>query len=239
MIVFPAIDLYDGEVVRLRQGKLTEKTVYPGTPGSFAQRWVAEGARWLHVVDLNAAFEGEQRNLHIIKQIVAAARVPVQCGGGVRSVEAADALLHVGVARVIVGTLAVEQPEVVEELLGKYSPERIGVGVDAGDGFVAVRGWAEVTQVRALDLVSKLERMGVRTVVFTDIATDGALEGPNVPALNALLANTRCSVIASGGVASPTDITALRQLAGLHGVIVGKALFDGKVSLREAISLAE
>jgi phosphoribosylformimino-5-aminoimidazole carboxamide ribotide isomerase len=238
MIVFPAIDLYHGEVVRLRQGKLTEKTVYPGTPVSFAQRWVADGARWLHVVDLNAAFEGEQRNLHIIKQIVAAARVPIQCGGGVRSLEAADALFQVGVARVIVGTLAIERPEVIEELLGKYSPQRIGVGVDARDGLVAVRGWAEVTQVKALDLVSRLERMGVRTLVFTDIATDGALEGPNVPALNALLESTRCSVIASGGVASATDITALRKLTGLHGVIVGKALFDGKVSLREAISLA-
>jgi len=238
MIVFPAIDLYDGEVVRLRQGKLTAKTVYQGTPVSFAHRWVADGAKWLHVVDLNAAFEGEQRNLHIIKQIVAAARVPIQCGGGVRSLEAADALFQVGVARVIVGTLAIEQPEVIEELLGKYSPERIGVGVDARDGYVAVRGWAEVTKVKALDLVGRLERIGVRTVVFTDIATDGALEGPNVPALNALLESTRCSVIASGGVASVTDITALRKLAGLHGVIVGKALFDGKVSLREAISLA-
>jgi phosphoribosylformimino-5-aminoimidazole carboxamide ribotide isomerase len=156
MIVFPAIDLYDGEVVRLRQGKLTEKTVYPGTPVSFAQRWVADGARWLHVVDLNAAFEGEQRNLQIIKQIVATARVPIQCGGGVRSLEAADALFQVGVARVIIGTLAIERPEVIEELLGKYSPERIGVGVDARDGLVAVRGWAEVTQVKALDLVSRL-----------------------------------------------------------------------------------
>ena len=238
MIVFPAIDLYDGEVVRLRQGKLTEKTVYPGTAVSFAERWVGDGAKWLHVVDLNAAFEGEQRNLHIIKQIVAAARVPIQCGGGVRSLEAADALFQVGVARVIIGTLAIEQPEVVEELLGKYSTERIGVGIDARDGLVAVRGWAEVTRIKALDLVSQLERMGVRTVVFTDIATDGALEGPNVPALNALLQYTRCSVIASGGVASPSDVTALRQLAGLHGVIIGKALFDGKVSLREAISLA-
>jgi len=238
MIILPAIDLYDGQVVRLRQGKLEEKQVYSDDPMRFARCWEEEGGNCLHVVDLNAAFTGEQKNLPIIKRLVGTLNIPVQVGGGVRSVEAAAALLDAGATRVVVGTKAVEDPDFVSGLVSKFGGERVAVSVDARDGKVAVKGWAETTSVHALDFVRRTEQQGAGTVIFTDIATDGMLSGPNLPQLIEVLKNFGGQVISSGGVASIEDVRQLAGLQGLYGVIVGKALFDETIDLGEAVAAA-
>ncbi|MBV9491416.1 MAG: 1-(5-phosphoribosyl)-5-[(5-phosphoribosylamino)methylideneamino]imidazole-4-carboxamide isomerase [Verrucomicrobia bacterium] len=238
MIILPAIDLYDGQVVRLRQGRLEDKHVYSDDPLKFARCWEEEGGNCLHVVDLNAAFTGEQKNLHIIKRLVATLNIPVQVGGGVRSLDAAAALLEAGATRVVAGTKAVQDPDFVSALVEKFGGDRIGVSVDARDGKVAVKGWAETTSIHALDFVRKIEQQGASTIIFTDIATDGMMSGPNLPLLIEVLKLFRGQVISSGGVADMEDIRLLASLPGLYGVIIGKALFDEAIDLGEAVAAA-
>ena len=238
MIILPAIDLYDGQVVRLRQGKLAEKHVYSDDPLGFALRWEAEGGNCLHVVDLNAAFTGEQKNLAIVERMAGMLNIPMQVGGGVRSMAAAAALLDAGVDRVVVGTKAVEDPEFVEALANRFGRKRVAAGVDARDGKVAVKGWAEVTSLDALTFVQRMGQLGVGTVIFTDIATDGMMTGPNLPAITEILRVADVQVISSGGVARMDHIWQLASLPGLVGVIIGKALFDGTIDLAEAVAVA-
>jgi phosphoribosylformimino-5-aminoimidazole carboxamide ribotide isomerase len=238
MIILPAIDLYDGQVVRLRQGKLEEKQVYSNDPLAFARCWEEEGGNCLHVVDLNAAFTGEQKNLHIIKRLVGSLNIPVQVGGGVRSVAAAAALLDAGAVRVVAGTKAVQDPEFVPTLTEKFGGAQVAVSVDVRDGRVAVKGWAETTSLYALDFVRRLDHQGVGTLIFTDIATDGMLSGPSIPQLIEVLRHFRGHVISSGGIASIEDVRSLASLPGLYGVIIGRAIFDGTIDLGEAVAAA-
>lgn len=238
MIILPAIDLHDGQVVQLRQGKLEEKTIYSNDALAIARRWEEEGANGLHIVDLNAAFTGETRNIEIIKRLVHSLNIPVEVGGGIRSVEIATTFIDAGVSRVVIGTRAVDSPDLLEKLVKQFGGDRVAVSVDAKDGKVAVKGWTEITAVDALDFIKSIEKLGVRTIIFTDIATDGTLQGPNIGALEKILASTRCHLISSGGVADIEDIKELASLANLYGTIIGKALYDGTVDLGEAVAVA-
>ncbi|HEY2342771.1 MAG TPA: 1-(5-phosphoribosyl)-5-[(5-phosphoribosylamino)methylideneamino] imidazole-4-carboxamide isomerase, partial [Chthoniobacteraceae bacterium] len=179
MLLFPAIDLMSGQVVRLRQGKADQKTVYSDDPAAFARQWQAEGGDYLHIVDLDAAFSGEQRNLEAVREMAAAISIPCQLGGGMRSREAVARALDVGVARVIIGTRAAESLELVREMVLEFGRDRIAVGIDAKNGIVSVKGWTEMSQTKALDLARRVEDAGVGTIIYTDIATDGMLQGPN------------------------------------------------------------
>jgi phosphoribosylformimino-5-aminoimidazole carboxamide ribotide isomerase len=238
MIILPAIDLLDGQVVRLRQGQLDQRTIYPEGALFYASRWEEEGGNCLHVVDLNAAFTGEHRNLKLIEKLVSTLNIPVQVGGGVRSLDAAQELLRAGAARVVVGTRAVEDRGFLGDLVNRFGGDKIAVSVDAKEGKVAVKGWAEVSELDALEFVQQIDGAGIGTVIFTDIATDGMLAGPNFAALEKVLATTRCEVISSGGVANIEHVRQLAAIPGLHGAIIGKALFDGTVDLAEAVAVA-
>jgi len=238
MIILPAIDLLDGQVVRLREGKLEDKTVYSDDPLAFARRWEEEGGNCLHVVDLNAAFTGEQRNIEMIKRLVRTLNIPVQVGGGIRSQEAAATFIKAGVSRVVIGTGAVDSPIFLENLVNRFGGDRVAVSVDAKDGRVAVRGWTEVTSINVLDFIRMVEKLGVATIIFTDIATDGTLIGPNFAALEKILDSTQCQVISSGGVANLEHIKQLASMPRLYGTIIGRALFDGTIDLGEAVASA-
>jgi phosphoribosylformimino-5-aminoimidazole carboxamide ribotide isomerase len=229
MLLLPAIDLMDRQVVRLRRGLAAEKVVYSNDPVSIAKKWQEAGADWLHLVDLDAAFSGEPKNLPCIESICAAVDVPCQLGGGMRSRQNIATAFDSGVRRVILGTKAYESTDFLKEACREFGGERIAVGIDAKDGLVAVKGWTETTSRRAVDLALSAQEAGVETVIYTDIATDGMLEGPNYPALTELLNLLECNLIASGGVSSPNDILRLAALPGLYGAIIGKALYEGKV----------
>ncbi len=233
MILLPAIDLMSGEVVRLRQGKADQKTVYSRDPAAFAQRWEAEGGDYLHVVDLDAAFTGEQRNLDSVRAICAAVKFPVELGGGIRDVAAAERAIEAGVSRVIIGTRAAESLAFVSELVAKLGSERVAVGIDAKNGQVSVKGWTEESKLTALDLAKRAEEAGAGTIIYTDIATDGMMAGPNFPETEKMLGSLRCQLIASGGVSSVADVKRLGQMPGLYGCIIGKALYDGAINLRD------
>ncbi|HEX3445263.1 MAG TPA: 1-(5-phosphoribosyl)-5-[(5-phosphoribosylamino)methylideneamino]imidazole-4-carboxamide isomerase [Chthoniobacterales bacterium] len=238
MIILPAIDLLDGQVVRLRQGKIDQRTVYPEDALYYASRWEEEGGNCLHVVDLNAAFTGEHRNLKLIEKLVSSLNIPVQVGGGVRSLAAAQKFLGAGAARVVVGTRAVQDRTFLDDLVRQFGGDKVAVSVDTKGGKVAVKGWAEISELNALEFIRQIDRAGIGSVIFTDIATDGMLSGPNFTALEKVLAITRCEVISSGGVATIEHIRQLAAIPGLHGAIVGKALFDGTVDLAEAVAVA-
>lgn len=222
-----------GEVVRLRQGKADQKTVYSTDPAAFARQWEKEGGDYLHLVDLDAAFTGEQRNLDCVRAICDAVKIPVELGGGMRTEAAIQRALDTGVDRVIIGTRAAESLEFVREMAAKFGSERVAVGIDAKNGAVAVKGWTETTGVSALELAKKVEEAGAGTIIYTDIATDGMLQGPNFAETERVLTAVRCQVIASGGVSSAEDVRRLAAMPGLYGCIIGKALYDGKIQLSE------
>lgn len=232
MIILPAIDLKDGKCVRLRQGKAEDVTVYSDDPVAQALSWLAQGAEQLHVVDLDGAFQGEPRHEETIARIVRAIGIPVEVGGGLRTDAHIERVLKAGVARAIIGTRALESLAALEALTGRFG-DKIAVGIDARDGFVQVKGWVETTGTRAVDLAKQVESAGVRTIIYTDTATDGMLGGPNLAALKQMCGAVSCRIIASGGVSAPEHVTALRDLgfANLYGAIVGKALYDGKTTL--------
>jgi len=237
VVILPAIDLKDGKCVRLRQGKASDMTVYSDDPAAQARIWAGQGAEQLHVVDLDGAFKGEPQHVDIIAGIVAAAGVPVQVGGGLRTDAHIKRLLDVGVARVIIGTRALEDLDFLSGLVALFG-DKIAVGIDARDGFVQVRGWVETTAKRALDLASEVENAGVKTIIYTDTATDGMLGGPNLAAMREMCVAVSCRVIASGGVSAPEHVTALKALgcANLYGAIIGKALYDRKTTLAAMIA---
>jgi phosphoribosylformimino-5-aminoimidazole carboxamide ribotide isomerase len=240
MIVIPAIDLKDGRCVRLRQGRADDATIYADDPVQMARYWAGQGAQWLHVVDLDGAFEGRPVHTRVISRIVAAIDIPVEIGGGLRSDEHVRQVLDAGVARAIVGTRAFAHPEELAELAGQCGA-RLAVGIDARDGWVQVKGWVETTRCRAIDLAGVADRAGVQAIIYTDTATDGMLKGPNVEAMGEMCDAVGCAVIASGGVSSADDIRALRGLerANHAGAIVGKALYEKTVSMGDLILAAE
>lgn len=237
MILLPAIDLMSGEVVRLRQGKADQKTVYSRDPAAFAQRWEAEGGDYLHVVDLDAAFTGEQKNIEAVRAICAAVKFPVELGGGIRDLAAAERAIGAGVSRVIIGTRAAESLDFVAELAKQFGRERVAVGIDAKNGQVSVKGWTEESALTALDLAKRAEDAGAGTIIYTDIATDGMMAGPNFVETEKMLHALGCQLIASGGVSSVSDVKRLSEMPGLYGCIIGKALYDGAMQLPELVTL--
>ncbi len=229
MIIYPAIDLLDGKCVRLSQGKYDQVTVYSENPAEFAAIWTSKGAQYIHVVDLNGARTGNPLNDSVLSEIVEKAGVPIQVGGGIRSMERIDELLTIGVERVILGTGAVKDPEFVAEAVKKYN-EGIVIGIDAKDGFVAVDGWENKSTRKAVEFAREMESIGIATIIYTDISRDGMLTGPNLKAMESMVCAVDCSVIASGGVGSISDIIDLSH-TGVSGVITGKALYENKFDL--------
>jgi phosphoribosylformimino-5-aminoimidazole carboxamide ribotide isomerase len=225
-------------VVRLQQGRAGAETIYSDDPAAVGQRWEDEGARYLHVVDLDGAFDGEPRNWDGVRAILRAVQIPIQLGGGLRHRAQVQGALEMGATRVVLGTQACDSPEFVGSLVQDFGA-RIVVGIDARDGFVAVKGWTEKTQLAAVDFAQQIDRLGVQHIVFTDVSTDGMLTGPNYAAIAGMCGAVTCNVIASGGVSKPDDIRQLRRIAedqparNLVGVIVGKALYEGRVDLRQ------
>jgi phosphoribosylformimino-5-aminoimidazole carboxamide ribotide isomerase len=233
-VVYPAIDLRGGQVVRLAQGDPARQTRYGDDPAGMARRWQAEGAEWLHVVNLDGAFGADSEANAAALRAILAVGVKVQFGGGLRDRASLERALAAGVARAVIGTAAVEQPELVDWALREYGPERVVVGIDAREGRVQVRGWANEAALTALDLGRRMRHQGLEWCVFTDVARDGVSTGVNVAATAALARATGLSVIASGGLASAADVWRARE-AGLAGVIIGRALYEGQVQLKELV----
>jgi len=234
--LFPAIDIQGGRCVRLRRGDFTDETVFGEDPVVMAQHWVAEGARHLHVVDLDGARYGEQRNFGLIEAIAEAVAIPVETGGGIRTEAALRAIAESPVARAVIGTSAVEDRPFLERALAILGPERLIVAVDAEEGFVKTKGWQERSGVHAVDLTRDLEAMGLREILYTDIARDGMMQSVNLEGIRELARNTGLEIIASGGVTALDDLRALTPLGplGVTGVIVGRALYEGRFTVREA-----
>jgi len=233
MILFPAIDILDGKCVRLIQGDYNQEKIYSDSPVDMAQDWVDQGAEFIHIVDLDGAKTGERVNHTVIKQIAQNLNIPVQVGGGIRSMDTVRNLLDNGVSRVIIGTAAIQNPEFLKEAVSTYGG-KIAVSLDARNGFIATDGWTDTSEVKAIDLVKDLEQVGVQTIIYTDIAKDGMLQGPNFEELEAMNTATHVNVIASGGVSTVDDVKALRQM-DMYGAIVGKALYDGTVQFKELL----
>ena len=243
MDIYPAIDLRGGKVVRLRQGDPDAQTVFSEDPAAVAQRWQAEGARCLHVVNLDGAFaaEASTRNAGAVRAILAASTLPVQLGGGLRSLAAIGAALELGVARVVLGTLAVESPEIVAEAVRAFGTERVAAGLDAKAGMVTTHGWQSQTALSVLDAALRLKEHGIALVIFTDIGRDGMLGGVNIEATRGLARESGLRVIASGGVATLDDIERLKggEADGVEGVVIGQALYTGAIRLREALHVSQ
>ncbi|MDB3952697.1 1-(5-phosphoribosyl)-5-[(5-phosphoribosylamino)methylideneamino]imidazole-4-carboxamide isomerase [Alphaproteobacteria bacterium] len=235
MIIYPAIDLKDGECVRLQQGDMDRVTVFNQDPTSQARAFEAAGASWLHIVDLNGAFEGRPVNGKAVEKIIDAVDIPVQLGGGIRTEQRIEDWLDRGIARVILGTAAVKDPDLVRRSCDRWTG-KVALGIDAKDGMVAVEGWAEVSAVTASALASQFEDCGAAAIIYTDIGRDGVLQGPNTEATVTLAHSVETPVIASGGVSGAEDIEALAAAGSIAGAIIGRALYDGRVSLAEALA---
>jgi phosphoribosylformimino-5-aminoimidazole carboxamide ribotide isomerase len=239
MIIFPAIDIQDGKVVRLLQGDFAKATEYSQDPVSMAHHWEAQGAQWLHLIDLDGARTGSPKNLPIIAEIARSIGIPVQMGGGVRTQDDIQKIMDAGVARVILGTKAVEDLDFLKNMLSRWN-DKIAVSLDCKNGYVTSCGWTSTLDTKATDIVQKLEALGLRFLIYTDIETDGMLTGPNFAAYEELLEITHIPVIASGGISSLQDIKTLRKLEtqGIIGAISGKAIYEGKLDLKQAIEAA-
>lgn len=238
MYIIPAIDLKDGVCVRLKQGRKDDVTVYSDDPAATAQRWQGYGAEVLHVVDLDGAFTGSQRNFGSIANIRKAVSMTIEVGGGIRDMSTVDRLISLGIDRVILGTSAIEQPEFLSEACGRF-PGKVIVGIDAKNGMAAVKGWVEVSAIRAVDLAKRAKESGAAGIIYTDIAKDGMMTGPNIPALSEMVKAAGIPVIASGGIATINDIKNLLAVPDVWGAITGKAIYEGTLDLGEAIRLAK
>ena len=233
MIIFPAIDILDGQCVRLIQGDYNQEKVYSDSPVAMAKEWEAKGAEFIHIVDLNGAKTGTSVNKEIIIEIAKKVSIPVQVGGGIRSLDVIENYLENGIARVIVGTAAITDKAFLKEAVDAYG-SKIVVSLDARNGYIATDGWTDTSTVRALDLVQELEADGVSTIVYTDIAKDGMLEGPNLGEQEEINEATSINVIASGGITTKEDVDNLAE-RGLYGAIIGKALYDGKIQFEQLL----
>ncbi|MCM8790831.1 MAG: 1-(5-phosphoribosyl)-5-[(5-phosphoribosylamino)methylideneamino]imidazole-4-carboxamide isomerase [Candidatus Omnitrophica bacterium] len=235
MIVVPAIDIKDGKVIRLAQGEFSRQTVYADSPVEMAKKWASYGVEMIHIVDLDGAREGCLKNLASVKEIIHAIKVDVELGGGMRDEGSIRQALDAGVSKVVIGTRALDE-RFLRKITAKFG-EKIVVGIDANEGVVHTRGWLFKTDIKAVGLAKKMETLGVKTINYTDISRDGMLEGPNIDSLREILRVTKLDVIAAGGVSTIGDIKRLKKLEpeGLKGVIIGKALYEGRIDLKEAI----
>ena len=240
MIIYPAIDIRGGRCVRLTEGRFDAETVFADDPAEIALKWAGLGAEFLHLVDLDGALAGEGKNVPVIQRILKSVSIPVQLGGGIRNLETIEKLLELGVTRLILGSAAVKNPELVAEACKKY-PGHIAVGIDAKNGEVAIEGWGQGSGVAATELAKKMASFGVETIIYTDISRDGMLSGVNVEATAALARACGVPIIASGGVASLDDIRRVKAVEGdgVQGCIIGKAIYTGAVDLKEALALAK
>ena len=240
MIIYPAIDIRGGRCVRLTEGRFDAETVFADDPAEMALKWAGLGAEFLHLVDLDGALAGEGKNVPVIERILQSVNIPVQLGGGIRNLETIEKLLALGVTRLILGSAAVKNPQLVEEACKKY-PGHIAVGIDAKNGEVAIEGWGKGSGVAATELAKKMAAYGVETIIYTDISRDGMLSGVNVEATAALARACGVPIIASGGVASLEDIRRVKAVEadGVQGCIIGKAIYTGAVDLKEALALAK
>lgn len=235
MILYPAVDIYNGKCVRLTQGKFDQATVYFENPLDAAKKWAGLGAEWLHVVDLNGALEGKPVNLKPIEEIMTSVNLPIQIGGGIRNEETADIFLTMGAGRVVIGSAAIEDPDLVQVLCVKYE-ERIAVGLDAKEGKIALHGWKDFAEKGAVETARELAGMGLHHLIYTDISRDGMMTGPNFDAIQKIVNSVGIPVIASGGVSSLEDLKKLKQM-GAGGAILGRALYEGKIDLKEALQI--
>jgi len=240
MIIFPAIDIRGGKCVRLLKGDFNQETVFSDSPADMARKWQAQGAEYLHLVDLDGALAGSSQNLNAIEEILQAVDIPTELGGGIRSMEQIDQLLAMGITRVILGSVAVKNPDLVREACAKYG-ERIVVGIDVKDGIVAVEGWGKSGNIGVIELAQKMKEAGVKTIIYTDISRDGTLSGVNVEATVKLAQESGVKIVASGGVKSLEDIKALKkqESVGIEGVIAGKSIYMGTLDLTAAIKIAK
>jgi len=235
MILYPAIDLKDGQAVRLVHGDMDQTTVFNDDPAAQAREFVDAGCEWLHLVDLNGAFAGEPVNAGPVEAILKACPVPAQLGGGIRDLKTIETWIDKGLARVILGTVAVENPDLVREAAREF-PGHVAVGLDARNGFVATKGWATETDIQVSDLAKSFEDAGISAIIYTDILRDGAMKGPNITATEALARAVTIPVIASGGVSSMADLSALKATGVISGAISGRALYDGAIDLTTALA---
>jgi len=240
MTIYPAIDLRGGKCVRLFQGLASEETIYFEDPLDAARKWIEEGAKHMHLVDLDGAFSGGSANLDAVQKIAQETQLRVQLGGGMRDDSSVKKALSLGLSRVIIGTRACTDPQWVGELIKEFGPDKIVVGIDAKDGLVATKGWVETTEIGAIDLARQMQDLGVRWIIHTDVATDGAMKGPNLEAQQKIAeAVPSCQIIASGGVTSSGDIDALRELSkstpNIEGVIIRRALYEGTIELSKIL----
>ena len=233
MIIFPAIDIKDGRCVRLTQGRFDQVSIYNDNPAEVARLWESMGAQYIHLVDLDGAKDGSPDSRDMVKKVIDAVDIPVQVGGGIRSLERADQLIELGARRIILGTAAVNDRELTQAVAERY-PGRTAVSVDAVNGMAAVNGWAKVSDTDVLDICTFMQEIGINTLIYTDILMDGMLKGPNFGEYERLMRETSLDIIASGGVTTKEDIERLAQM-GIYGAIVGKALYDEKIDLKEAI----
>ncbi len=233
MTIYPAIDIIDGKCVRLVQGDYSQKTTFSDSPLDVAKKWRSMGGEFIHLVDLDGAKSGDTPNFELVTRIAKALDIPVEIGGGIRNMETVDKYLQNGVFRVIIGTAAVKNPEFVREAVEKYD-DRIVVGIDAKDGMAAISGWEDVSEAPALELAKRMRDYGVKSIIYTDIATDGMLGGPNIEAMREMKNNVDVEIIASGGVSSIDDVRRLKE-TGVEGAIIGKALYTGDIDLKLAI----
>lgn len=236
MLILPAIDLRNGKCVNLVQGRAGEETIFSDQPVKMATQWQQDGAEYLHLVDLDGAFGAESDNLHIVKEIVEVLQIPAQLGGGIRTMERLESVLELGVTRAILGTAALKNPSLVEAACREYG-SRIAVGIDAKDGMVATEGWLDISEKPALAFAKEMEDCGAQTIIYTDIKSDGMLQGPNFETTRAIADAVSVNVIASGGITSLQDVQALKAV-GVYGAIVGRALYTGALELTNAISIA-
>ncbi|WP_425446401.1 1-(5-phosphoribosyl)-5-[(5-phosphoribosylamino)methylideneamino]imidazole-4-carboxamide isomerase [Dethiothermospora halolimnae] len=235
MKIFPAIDMKDGKCVRLTQGDFNKVTVYNDNPLEVAKMWEEKGAEYIHLVDLDGAKEGKSKNMKIIKRILKEVKIPIQIGGGIRDEDKANTLIDIGVSRIILGTIAINNRELLKNLVNKYD-EKIVVSVDAKKELVAIEGWNKTSAINSIEFVSDLEGVGVKSIVYTDIAKDGMMKGPNIDVYKKLNNSSNINIIASGGVSTKEDVMKLKEI-GIYGCIIGKALYDNKISFDEVIKI--
>lgn len=235
MIIYPAVDVREGKCVRLTQGEFNKETIYADNPVEMALKWEKAGAQYLHVVDLDGARTGKSQNIAVIAEIAGKIGIPVQLGGGIRTIEMIENFLSEGIKRVILGTSAVKDPELVKHSVNAFE-NNVVIGIDAKDGMVAIEGWEKTSEFKAVDFAKKMEDLGVKTIIYTDISRDGMLTGPNLKAMEEMVKAVGIDIIASGGVGKIEDIKNLKEV-GVSGVIVGRALYTGDVDLAQAIEI--